>query len=177
MISPKSEANAVATCLRRLHSADDLGLASLGRDSGLDSLREDANRRRLLRDAIVLGAFDNRGVLVGCSCIDTSVERRYTDLSGNCVAMPQPNIYLCSTFVHPDHRQGGIGTSLYRHRLALVQQMHISFIAVEILGTGRPYSVHPAAVAGYSFHRRAAFIVDGCSLDHDLGPVMVRRPG
>jgi ribosomal protein S18 acetylase RimI-like enzyme len=159
----------------RLTLADEVRFAALAAMSGLPSLDQDARRRLLLQDGVVIAALDPIGDVIGCCCIKPCTVLSYVHLSGRILSLPVPNAYLCGAFVHPSYRGRGIGSMVYAKRLELVKASGVKFIAVEILGEGSAYSVSPGARPGFFFHIRAGFSVDGYSLDKDRGPVLIRQ--
>lgn len=113
------------------------------------------------------------GRIVGCTSLVPGCDRVFLDRGGARTELPCT--YLCSTEVLPEYRGQGAGSALYAHRIAACPE---SDLALEIRGTGTPYSVHRQARKGLMWHTSRGFRVVGRSRDPDGGPVLwrPRRP-
>jgi GNAT superfamily N-acetyltransferase len=94
---------------------------------------------------------------------------------GTGATLATPNCYLCSTFVRPESRGGGLGTSLYSRRLEFVNKLERSTVAIEIMGTGVPMQIESSAMVGFRFHVAAGFEIAGYSAEDDHGPLLICR--
>src|SRR5689334_4928640 len=72
-------------------------------DSTLRSLSDPQNCRDLLKRGLVIVAICE-GNVIGCSCLQIDAHRNYIGLTGETCVLPLSSIYLCSTFVQPEHR-------------------------------------------------------------------------
>ena len=159
--------------IRQLGISDAGLFCELGSISSLGSLMDPARRRALLEEGLVIGAVW-KDALIGCSCLQADVRREYFGLDGELHQLPLSSVYLCSTFVHPDHRGSGVGFRLYAERLRTADKLGRSNLAIEILGKGVPLTIDDVAHVGYRFHADAGFYVAGYSAEVDHGPMLMR---
>jgi len=147
-------------------------LVQLSHSSILPTYNDPKNLQRIIKSGVVFGTFVTKR-LVGCCCVDFDVKKNYLTANGEEErSFPLPNSYLCGMFVLDAYRSLGIGRQMYQKRLDFVKRNFGGLIIVELLGDGRPYSVHAESIAGYQFYRQKGFEVAGYSVDEDAGVVL-----
>lgn len=161
--------------VRRLGRPDLPAFRALAAASGLPGLQRHRDARDL-GGCVVFGAFAD-GDLVGTACVDRDARKRYVGPDGICW-FPVPNVHFYGAFVRADYRGRHLGTQLYEHRLAFALERFNDPIVVELLGDGKPSSVHRDTRAGYAFYLAHGFRDIGYSLDPDGGKiVLLKRSG
>lgn len=112
------------------------------------------------------------GRVIGCTGLIRDHQLMFRDSRGGLSNMVGG--YFCSTEVAMEWRGSGVGAALYAQRLQLAE-VSVECALVEILGDGRPGTVHPLSVRGLLWHRARGFEVLGQTLDVDAGPILGRR--
>jgi GNAT superfamily N-acetyltransferase len=171
----RAPAPTIPASVRVLRTSDLCCFTRLAELSDLPTFQNRMGLGRLLRTAVVLGAFAGTE-LVGCACLDHDVVKQYISVGGRLTSFPVPNVYLCGAFVRPDRRREGIGTRLYARRLELARSLTSGAVIVELLGTGDPGSVHPDSESALRIYERAGFHPLGHSIDPDAGVVLMWPP-